>query len=809
VPEESPSHVSSDAAAPAAGTDGESRRAPAGRRLRLQVSDPDHQLLHRGLRTTIGQFSAMVVGILVLDNDSFTLFAAFGSFAVLALAELGGRRSARPRAYAVLTAAGAIGIAAGTLASQNVVAGALVLLVGVFALQFATVFGGYIAAAEPAVLLMFVLGVMVPGAPTDIVPREVGWLAACALSTVLALALWPPPDARLITGAYAAICRSIASVLRGVGRRPATPSRATPLEHADARAAAEVTADVTVGEVAAAMRATREQVLAQPTRPAGPNEHDQALRILSDELNRAISMLGRLEAAAASGPAPIAPAQRELGDVVASAFDASAEGLERREPPAVSPLEIDHARDRHLEALAQWVEHEVEQCDDPTPIMATARRVFPLRVLSLSAVSINANVSILGGMEVDTDPLATVPHVPDGSGTRATWHRARGMLADHLHPNAVWFRNSARAAVSLALALCVAQLGGFEHAFWIVLGALSVLRSNAIGTSRTAIEAILGSLLGFVAAALVLTVAGTNTLVLWAVLPFAIFLSAYTPKAVHFVIGQASFALLVVVLFNLLAPLGIVTALQRVQNVMIGAAVSVVIAVVFWPRGAGAALRDSLASLYHADSVFLAGAVEDMLAPAGTEPATSTSEQRARDLAAARRQSNTAYATYLNERGSKRMEREDWGSMFGVATGVRLVGDSIEQLALFGYSVRTLDAPRLHDAKVALHAAWRERTDELDDLARALIPPSRIGRTGAPLGPPAAPRDDPTPVPSRDELDAVVATALRDAHRADDLRPALGLVFLTAWLGVVDHLIATIRAPVARAQQTNARPWYR
>ncbi len=768
------------------------------------MTDPHHQLLHRGLRTTIGQFALILVGILALDNEPFTLFAAFGAFAMLGLAELGGPRDARPRGYAALTLAGALGVAAGTLASQNVVAGALVLLIGVFVLQFATVFGGYVAAAEPAVLLMFVLGVMVPGAPSDIVAREIGWLTACALGTVLALALWPPPDARLVSRAYAQVCRSIAAVVRGTERYG--PAR----EGAPRSQAPAGPPEVTVAEVAAQMTATRELVLAQPTRPAGPTEHDQALKILTDELNRTIGMLGQLEAAADGEPNPVATAQRDLGDVVAAAFEASADGLERREPPVVTPLEVDEARDRHLEALTRWVEQEMAETDDPAPVLATARRVFPLRVLSLAAVSINANVSILGGMEVDTDPLMAAPHLPGGSGPAATWRRASRILVDHLHPSDVWFRNSARAAVSLALALCVAQLGGFEHAFWIVLGALSVLRSNAMGTSRTALESIIGNLLGFAAAALVLVLAGDSTLLLWCVLPVAIFLSAYTPKAVHFVIGQASFGLLVVVLFNLLAPAGIITGVQRVQNVVIGAALSVVIAFLFWPRGAGAALRASMATLYRADASFLAGAVRDMLdraAPASAEP---TSEQRTRDLDAARRQANAAFANYLNERGRKRMERDDWGTMFGVATGVRLAGDSIEQLALIGFAAHLLRAPEADAATAALGAAWGERVGALHGLADALTPPSRERRrdAGAAASVPVA--DAPTAGPSAEEIDAVVATALlhhEEAHH--DLRPALGLVFLTAWLGVVDHLIATVREPVERAQQTNALPWYR
>jgi hypothetical protein len=46
----------------------------------------------------------------------------------------------------------------------------------------------------------------------------------------------------------------------------------------------------------------------------------------------------------------------------------------------------------------------------------------------------------------------------------------------------VRFENSIRGAVALAVSVFIAQRLRLQHAFWVVLGALSVLRSNALAT---------------------------------------------------------------------------------------------------------------------------------------------------------------------------------------------------------------------------------------------------------------------------------------------------------------------------------------
>ena len=60
----------------------------------------------------------------------------------------------------------------------------------------------------------------------------------------------------------------------------------------------------------------------------------------------------------------------------------------------------------------------------------------------------------------------------------------------------MWFINSLRGALALAAAVAVADLSSVQHGFWVVLGTLSVLRTNAASTGSTALRALAGTASG-------------------------------------------------------------------------------------------------------------------------------------------------------------------------------------------------------------------------------------------------------------------------------------------------------------------------
>src|SRR4029078_8649628 len=97
-----------------------------------------------------------------------------------------------------------------------------------------------------------------------------------------------------------------------------------------------------------------------------------------------------------------------------------------------------------------------------------------------------------------------------------------------------WFGNTIGGAAGLALAVLVAQETGVQHGFWVVLGTLSVLRSNALGTGWSMLSGVIGTGFGIVVGSLLVIGIGTHEEVLWVVLPFAVLLAAYAPRAISF-----------------------------------------------------------------------------------------------------------------------------------------------------------------------------------------------------------------------------------------------------------------------------------
>ena len=137
------------------------------------------------------------------------------------------------------------------------------------------------------------------------------------------------------------------------------------------------------------------------------------------------------------------------------------------------------------------------------------------------------------------------------------WPAPRSVAARHASVRSVWFRNSARGAVALAAAVAVADLLDVQHGFWVVLGTLSVLRTNAAGTGATVLRALAGTVIGFAVGAALMLAIGSGHTALWIALPIAVLVAAYAPGTAPFAVGQAAFTITVIVLFNLLVAGGL------------------------------------------------------------------------------------------------------------------------------------------------------------------------------------------------------------------------------------------------------------
>jgi uncharacterized membrane protein YccC len=159
----------------------------------------------------------------------------------------------------------------------------------------------------------------------------------------------------------------------------------------------------------------------------------------------------------------------------------------------------------------------------------------------------------------------------------------------------------------------------------------------------------------------------------------AVFLAAYTPTAVHFVVGQAAFTILVIVLFNLIAPAGWRIGLVRVEDIVLGTGVSVAAGLLLWPRGARADLRRALAQLYRAVAAYLAGSLHRLLDQKAEISAARAVAVRARDRA------REAFDHMLTERGAHPVGFEVPAFLVAAGSYGILVGDLLDLLAAHGY----------------------------------------------------------------------------------------------------------------------------
>lgn len=157
--------------------------------------------------------------------------------------------------------------------------------------------------------------------------------------------------------------------------------------------------------------------------------------------------------------------------------------------------------------------------------------------------------------------------------------------------------------------MLLADVTGVQRSFWVLLGTLSVLRSNALNTGQNAARAIMGTVLGSVIDAALLQVIGHHCNVLWFLLPVAILIAGIAPAAVSFAAGQAAFTVTLVILFNIGQNPDWHIVLLRIQDIALGCAVSIVVALFFWPRGAAAALEaaDSVTGWYRGLAESLGG----------------------------------------------------------------------------------------------------------------------------------------------------------------------------------------------------------
>ena len=699
-------------------------------------------------------------------NLQIALFAAFGGFASLIVASFGGSRQDKLIAHLGLAVTGSIALIIGTAVSGSEWLAVLVTIPVAFGIFFAGVAGPNTASGVNGALFGYLLPVATPGTVSMIPDRLAGWWLVSVVAAVAVLLLSPPSPGDRLRGAAAGSARELAARLEASVR--GTPATADSDAFQKAR-----------NELTTVFAST-------PYRPTGLATADQGLASVVQLLEWCSTLI----ADATDGHLILdrAPAcDRELFAAIAAVLRQTGDLLAGQDGTTALPDVGEMERRRGASVMCH---RSLDPGGGRDSVQVAARRAIHAQVISI-AVRAMVGDALISTRRADLETIAA---------RRRGWYGARAqgttaerpaaalsgairVMARHASVRSVWFLNSLRGSLALAAAVLVADQTGVQHGLWVMLGTLSVLRTNAASTGSTALRALGGTVIGFAAGALLLLGLGTSTPVLWAALPIAIAVAAYAPGTLPFAVGQAAFTVAVVVLFNVLQPVGWRLGLLRVQDVAMGCAVSLVVGALFWPRGASSVVGDDLADAFRRGAAYLTQAVDWVLGTRRDPPDTAVA------AVTAGIRLDEALRGYLVEQGAKRLSKEDLWMLVVATMQLRLTSTSLA-------SLQALEPARhRHPDMVRARAALDH---DMADLARF------YERIAALVGRPAPDEVVPVSVPALVGLDGNSGTVLAITA---PVHPRL--LWVAECLQHLSSHAQAITGPASHMAEQRRLPWWR
>ena len=657
----------------------------------LRRRDPGYDGLRKAARAAIAIPLAVLASFVVAGHSLAPVFTVVGSIALLIVTDFPGTAGSRALGYGGLALNGVALIALGTWAAPHPwVAVPLCFAVGAV-VSFAGLLSEIVAAGQRATLMVFLLPLCAP--PSALQERMVGWLLACVFCIPAALFVFPPRYTFELRDLTAGVCIALADRIDGRSSRD---------------------------EVDGAMDALRAVFLGSSFRPVALSAGSRGLiRVVAnlqwlcdhvdDDTGRLLSSIKTDSMAVLRGGAKVLIA----GD-------------------AATAAELATTVAEHRSTAFRQYERDIRDLlDDPDDAAALqdGRELLRRRTTS-------ATIGLIGSIIATATTLETRPLIdrlmgrdlPEtGIADRVhTNRRAVAGLTSFLTTRSVTMLNSLRTGLALALAFVVTLILPVQNGLWVVLGALAVLRSSASTTRTSAVRAITGTVIGFVAGAVLITLVGVNPVVLWCLLPAVTFGSTYVMRVGSFAASQAMFTMQVVIIFNLMRPIGWQIGLTRVEDVIIGALVGLVVSVLLWPGGAQSAVQRAFGAAVTACTRYLSAAVDRVAhgASAQTDAAVAKADE---DSLAAVRTHGDAIRAYLAEaNGAIDSDLLDTASRIPrLRTSADLIADIVPPPA--GSFPRTREVLSAHTAALCNRlAGMRDDTVRLStDISEEFVPALR------------------------------------------------------------------------------------
>ncbi|MFN8032570.1 MAG: FUSC family protein [Mycobacterium sp.] len=663
---------------------------------RIHTRDPENDGARRALRAAIVIPIAAAASFAVGGGTQTPLFTIFGSIALLIVVDFPGNMNARALAYAGLGINGAVLITAGTLAapipwlavSLTFVLGALV--------SFSGLVSEMVAAGQRATLMTFVLPICTPPGPLG--ERLLGWAIALAICVPAALFLFPPRHHGELRHHAGAVCRVIADRIEG---------------RADGAG------------VTAAMDALRNNFLGAAFRPVALTAGSRALVRVVDDLqwlsDRVTGDTGRLLGPVAE---PSVATLRSCAAVL---------GISRSADRGTARADLDRAiAVSRLIAVTSYRDDIVDILAEPDDTAAVE-----LGRTLLSRRTIGATVGVTGRLiaaaaAADARPVwARVlgRQLPESGVADRVYSAAASvgsLTTGHLLTRAVTVRNSLRTGLGLALAVTVTFAFPVEHGFWVVLGALSVLRSSALTTGTSVVRAVIGTVIGFLLGAGVIELLGIDPAVMWMLLPLVAFGSAYVPEIGSFTASQAAFTMMVLIVFNLIVPTGWKVGLIRIEDIVVGALVGVGVSVLLWPRGAKAQISSAIEAACAVGARYLTAAVHRVTRGAFEESENQVLALSYEAITASRALDDTV-RHYLSESGGQTDSRAPVVHASNRAFRLRAAADLIADIVPppLGVYTGTRRVIEFHAAAVCARLDGSDPNVSLPPISDALVPALR------------------------------------------------------------------------------------
>ncbi|GAA2231283.1 MULTISPECIES: FUSC family protein [Kitasatospora] len=595
-------------------------------------SAPAAPVARNAARVTLAACAGFYPCLYLLEKPVTATYALFAAVAMGSLSRIPGTGRQRAAVIARALPVGWALVTAGTLLAVSTWAAVAGTLAVSFVLAFAAAAGPRPAGAAPGLHLLYILPCFPPFAPQTLEQRLAGVTLGVVLLVAANVLLFrdpPPVGYRTLLADATAVAAGCADELaRGVdaraGLRPDTRERAC-----------------------LAGQALSPGTVPPAERPAGPSRHDRALAYAGGSVRQ---LLARLSALPSPQPGWGQEAtERRLLAGIGAVVGRAAEALRAPGPVTAAPpaSALDGAlRDFRRERVCCGSGHA-----DRAALRAAMLRQAALVEAGEAARTLLGAITVAtGGRELPADLAAG----PLWFARLPGWRLWGLRLTGNFSRRSVFFQNAARTSLGLAAARAVTGVIAIPHGFWALLAALTLTRTSSAQTGATVRRALVGSLVGALAAAFLLVAIGQHRGAYAAGLPVVMLAAFLLGPLLGVGWAQGLFTVVVSMVFAQLAPASWQLAESRFVAVLTGSLIGLLCGLFAWPHGVRGELRRDVATVLR----IIASTVTDTVqAVTGHRSEPGLSQARViHTLTLA----EASYAQCLSEPGDLRADGVDW-----------------------------------------------------------------------------------------------------------------------------------------------------